>query len=81
MTFLLYQRQSRDAVQSIRSLQMFRRNVLHLSSGQKMEETRSSETLINVYRTTRRHIPEDNNLYSPCREDLKSHKVKITQKN
>jgi hypothetical protein len=30
-------------------------------------------TLINIYQTTRHHFPEDNNIYSDRRENLKSH--------
>jgi hypothetical protein len=47
---------------------MFRRNVLHLSSGY-MEQARSYETLLHVYQTTRRNIPE-----GPVVEYLKFHK-------
>ena len=32
-----------------------------------------SETPVNLYKTTRRHIPEDSNLQSQCRENLKYH--------
>jgi hypothetical protein len=47
-------------VQFGRSTWNFRRNLLPLSSGSKnMETVSSSETSVNVYWTTRRHISED----------------------
>jgi hypothetical protein len=46
----------------------------HYSSTLKMEAEDSSETFVNFYQTTRRHIPEDNYLPSHWCESLKSHK-------
>jgi hypothetical protein len=41
----------------------------------KMEVIRSSETLVQFTRSTRRHIPEDGILHSHRRENLKSYTV------
>jgi hypothetical protein len=38
-----------------------------------MEASRSSETSVNFYQTTRRNNPEDSYLHTRSREDLKSH--------
>jgi hypothetical protein len=38
-----------------------------------MEAARTSETLVNFYQTTRRYNPEDSNLHTHCRENLKSY--------
>ena len=41
----------------------------------KMEAARSSETLTNIYRSTRRNITEDSNLHSQRRDILQSRGV------
>jgi len=46
---------------SDRNLRMLRRTVCSL----QIEAAGFSETTVNLYQTTRRHIPEDNILYSP----------------
>jgi hypothetical protein len=38
-----------------------------------MEAARTSETLVNFYQTTRRCNPEDSNLHTHRRENLKSY--------
>jgi hypothetical protein len=38
-----------------------------------MEAARTSETLVNFYQTTRCYNPEDSNLYTHRRENLKSY--------
>jgi hypothetical protein len=38
-----------------------------------MEATRTSETLVNFYQTTRRYNPEDSHLRTHRRENLKSY--------
>jgi hypothetical protein len=38
-----------------------------------METARTSETLVNFYQTTRRYNPEDSNLHTHRRENLKSY--------
>jgi hypothetical protein len=38
-----------------------------------MEAASISETLVNFYKTTRRNIPEDSQLHTRRRENLKSH--------
>jgi hypothetical protein len=38
-----------------------------------MEAARTSETLVNVYQTTRRYNPEDSNLHTHRRENLESY--------
>jgi hypothetical protein len=38
-----------------------------------MEAARTSETLVNFYKTTRRYNPEDSHLHTRCRENLKSY--------
>jgi hypothetical protein len=40
-----------------------------------MEAARTSETLVNFYQTTRRYNPEDSNLHTHRRENLKSYLV------
>jgi hypothetical protein len=40
-----------------------------------MEAARTSETLVNFYQTTRRYNPEDSNLHTHRRENLKSYMV------
>jgi hypothetical protein len=39
-----------------------------------MEAARTSETLVNFYQTTRCYNPEDSNLHTHRRENLKSYK-------
>jgi hypothetical protein len=38
-----------------------------------MEAARTSETAVNFYQTTRRNNPEDSNLHTHRRENLKSY--------
>jgi hypothetical protein len=38
-----------------------------------LEAVRTSETLFNIYLTTRKYIPEDSELLTRRRENLKSH--------
>jgi hypothetical protein len=38
-----------------------------------MEAANTSETLVNVYQTTRRYNPEDSHLHTHRRENLKSY--------
>jgi hypothetical protein len=40
-----------------------------------MEAVRTSETLVNIYLTTRKYISEDSKLHTRRRENLKSHIV------
>jgi hypothetical protein len=40
-----------------------------------MEAARISETLVNFYQATRRYNPEDSNLHTHRRENLKSYLV------
>jgi hypothetical protein len=40
-----------------------------------MEAARTSETLVNLYQTTRRYNPEDSHLRTPRRENLKSYLI------
>jgi hypothetical protein len=42
-----------------------------------MEAARTSETLVNFYQTTRCYNPEDSNLHTHRRENLKSYRVNI----
>jgi hypothetical protein len=42
-----------------------------------MEATRTSETLVNFYQSTRRYNPEDSHLRSQRRENLKSYLINI----
>jgi galactose-1-phosphate uridylyltransferase len=42
-----------------------------------MEAARTSETLVNVYQTTRRYNPEDSHLRTHRRENLKSYLISI----
>jgi hypothetical protein len=42
-----------------------------------MEGARASETLVNFYQTTRRYNPDDSNLHTHRRENLKSYCVFI----
>jgi hypothetical protein len=42
-----------------------------------MEAARTSETLVNVYQTTRRYNPEDSHLRTHRRENLKSYQNEI----
>jgi hypothetical protein len=46
-----------------------------------MEAARTSVTLVNCYQTTRCYNPEDSNLHTHCRENLKSHLFNIVLKN
>jgi hypothetical protein len=48
---------------------------LAYSSRLKMETIRSSETSVDLHRTTRRYIPEDATLHYHRRENLKSNKA------
>jgi hypothetical protein len=40
-----------------------------------MEAARTSETLVNLYQTTRCYNPEDSNLHTHRRENLKSYLI------
>jgi hypothetical protein len=40
-----------------------------------MEAARTSETLVNFYQTTRCYNPEDSNLHTHRRENLKSYEM------
>jgi hypothetical protein len=60
------------------------RNALFLSSGQQSgtywfhvhdRRAHSSETSVNIYQTTQRHIPGYSNLHRHHRDDLRSHKA------
>jgi hypothetical protein len=42
-----------------------------------MEAIRSSETSMNFYQTTRRHIPEDSDLHGYLHENIRTSSVKI----
>jgi hypothetical protein len=44
-----------------------------------MEAVSTSETLVSVYHTTLRNIPEDSHLHTRRLENLKSHLLCITQ--
>jgi hypothetical protein len=44
-----------------------------------MEAARSSETLVNLYQTTRRYNPEDGHLRTNRRENLKSYWIQSIQ--
>jgi hypothetical protein len=44
-----------------------------------MEAARTSETLVNFYQTTRCYNPEDSNLHTHRRENLKSYEVYVRQ--
>jgi hypothetical protein len=44
-----------------------------------MEAVGSSETTVNVFKFTRRHIPDDKVLHSYIRENLKSHNINETE--
>jgi hypothetical protein len=43
-----------------------------------MEEVHSFEMSVNLYYTTRRHIPEEDNLHSHRLEDLRAHKYLLS---
>jgi hypothetical protein len=45
-----------------------------------METVSTSGASVSFYQTTRRNIPEDSNLHTRRREDLKSHKLSVPQK-
>jgi hypothetical protein len=40
-----------------------------------MEAARTSETLVDIQPTTRQYIPEDSELHTRRRENMKSHKM------
>jgi hypothetical protein len=42
-----------------------------------MEAARTSETSVNFYQTTRRYNPEESDLHTRRRENLKSHQMLI----
>jgi hypothetical protein len=42
-----------------------------------MEAARTSETLVNFYQNTRCYNPEDSNLHTHRRENLKSYKIRV----
>jgi hypothetical protein len=42
-----------------------------------MEAARTSETLVDIYLTTRQYIPEDSESHTHRRENLKSHVCKV----
>jgi hypothetical protein len=42
-----------------------------------MEAAKTSETLVNFYQTTRCYNPEDSNLHTHRRENLRSYRVKV----
>jgi hypothetical protein len=44
-----------------------------------MEAARTSETLVNFYQTTRCYNPEDSNLHTHRRENLKSELIAVTR--
>jgi hypothetical protein len=44
-----------------------------------MEAARTSETLVNLYQTTRRYNPEDSHLRTYRRENLKSYQATLFQ--
>jgi hypothetical protein len=46
-----------------------------------MEAARTSETLVNIYQTTRRYNPEDSHLRTHLRDNLKSYTVMSMIKN
>jgi hypothetical protein len=56
-------------------LHLHGRRVRQASSTLKMEELRYSETWVNFYQTTRRHIPEDNTRHSNRCENNQSHNI------
>jgi hypothetical protein len=64
-------------VYSGRSLPTFQRTLLPPSSGrystERTEATRTSETSVNFYQTTREYNPEDSHIRTNRRENLKSY--------
>jgi hypothetical protein len=44
-----------------------------------MEAARTSETLVNFYQTTQCYNPEDSNLHTHRRENLKSYLVLVVE--
>jgi hypothetical protein len=40
-----------------------------------MDAARTSETLVNVYQTTQRDLPEDSHLHIHCCENLQFHRL------
>jgi hypothetical protein len=52
-------------------------SLLSISSNLKMQIVLSSETSVNVYRSTRRHVPRDNTVRSHSCENIRSDKQRI----
>jgi hypothetical protein len=42
-----------------------------------MEAARTSETSVDIQLRTRQYIPEDSELHTRCRENLKSHSILV----
>jgi hypothetical protein len=61
-----------DVVKTRTQMPAFRRNILSLSSGLKMETVCFSETLVFTYESTRRHNPEQH-YHLHRRQNLKFH--------
>jgi hypothetical protein len=57
-------------VSEVRTASIMRAMIVSL----KMEAVRTSETSVNIYLTTWQYIPEDSELHTRRRENLKSHK-------
>jgi hypothetical protein len=45
-----------------------------------MEVVSSSETSVNLYKTKRHDVPEDNRLHTSRRENLKSHRKQLLKR-